>query len=395
MTKRFLVPISTYHVDFDTAYQSSSAVGRLNWDDGEGTLNLGLKGGNVNLSMGQEMVVLCYNGSGSDMSDGDVVYIQGAQGQRPNINLASASSEASSSKTLGIVTEPILAGQEGFVTTFGIVNNVNTFGFTEGAALWLDTTAGAYTETKATSPDHLVFIGYCLKASENAGRIFVSPQNGYEIEELHDVLITSIADNHVLSYDNATGLWKNQGLAAAIQEIDGAGSNIDADLLDGQQGSYYAPINSPTFTGIPAAPTASAGTNTTQIATTAFVRLEVANLVDSAPTTLDTLNELAAALGDDPNFATTVTDSLALKAPLNSPTFTGTVDFTSATVLGISAGSQVYYQTSEPSTPEVGDIWVDSDEVITTLNSNDYATKEYVDSAYTQSMMNSFMLAGM
>lgn len=77
--------------------------------------------------------------------------------------------------------------------------------------------------------------------------------------------------------------------------------------------SIYATINSPSFTGTPLAPTAASGTNTTQIATTAFVRTEISNLVDSAPSTLDTLNELAAALNDDPNFATTVTNSIASK----------------------------------------------------------------------------------
>jgi hypothetical protein len=84
-------------------------------------------------------------------------------------------------------------------------------------------------------------------------------------------------------------------------------------------------IASPTFTGTPAAPTASVATNTTQVATTAFVAAEVAALVDSAPGTLNTLNELAAALGDDANYASTITAALALKAPIASPTFTGTV----------------------------------------------------------------------
>jgi len=78
----------------------------------------------------------------------------------------------------------------------------------------------------------------------------------------------------------------------------------------------YATTASPTFTGTPIAPTAAAGTNTTQIATTAFVATEVANVIDSAPGALDTLNELAAALGDDANFSTTVTNSIATK--LNS-----------------------------------------------------------------------------
>ncbi len=74
-----------------------------------------------------------------------------------------------------------------------------------------------------------------------------------------------------------------------------------------------APINSPNFTGVPTAPTASAGTSTTQLATTAFVATALGNLVDSAPGALDTLNELAAALNDDANFAATVTASLSGK----------------------------------------------------------------------------------
>ena len=84
-----------------------------------------------------------------------------------------------------------------------------------------------------------------------------------------------------------------------------------------------ANIAGPTFTGTPAAPTASAGTNTTQLATTAFVNTGIANIVDSAPGTLNTLNELAAALGDDVNFSTTVTDSIATKLPLTGGTLTG------------------------------------------------------------------------
>jgi hypothetical protein len=79
-----------------------------------------------------------------------------------------------------------------------------------------------------------------------------------------------------------------------------------------------ASLASPALTGTPTAPTAAVATNTTQIATTAFVKTVVAALVDSSPAALDTLNELAAALGDDPNFATTMTNALAGKAPINA-----------------------------------------------------------------------------
>ena len=88
-----------------------------------------------------------------------------------------------------------------------------------------------------------------------------------------------------------------------ISNVDGLQTALD----------LKAPLASPALSGTPTAPTAAAGTNTTQVATTAFVSTAVANLVDTAPAALDTLNELAAALGDDPNFATTVSTSIGTK----------------------------------------------------------------------------------
>lgn len=111
-----------------------------------------------------------------------------------------------------------------------------------------------------------------------------------------------------------------------------AGAAISGYLTTATASSTYAPIASPSLTGTPLAPTASVGTNTTQIATTAYVRGEVAALIASSPAALDTLNELATALGNDANFSTTVTTAIGLKAPLASPTFTGTVTLPIGTV---------------------------------------------------------------
>lgn len=97
----------------------------------------------------------------------------------------------------------------------------------------------------------------------------------------------------------------------------------------------FAGLASPTFTGTPAAPTASTGTNTTQIATTAFVQTEVSALVDSAPSTLNTLNELAAALGDDASFSTTVTNSIATKLPLAGGTMSGAIAMGTSKITGL------------------------------------------------------------
>lgn len=88
---------------------------------------------------------------------------------------------------------------------------------------------------------------------------------------------------------------------------------ISVSHLAGVSAALYATLASPPFTGTPTAPTAAAGTNTTQLANCAFVQAAIANLVASSPAALDTLNELAAALGNDPNFATTITNALAAK----------------------------------------------------------------------------------
>lgn len=106
-------------------------------------------------------------------------------------------------------------------------------------------------------------------------------------------------------------------------------------LTQANASTNYAPLASPSLTGTPTAPTAEANTNTTQIATTAYVQAELADLVNSSPATLDTLKELADALGSDANYATTISNALSLKAPLESPTFTGTVSGVSKEMVGL------------------------------------------------------------
>lgn len=131
-------------------------------------------------------------------------------------------------------------------------------------------------------------------------------------------------------------------------------SNNLQTLISDETGSGTLVFNnSPAFSGTPTVPTAPSGTNTTQIASTAFVRTEISNLIDSAPSTLDTLNELAAALGDDPNFATTITNTLAGKANLSGAIFTGPVtipsgtgNFNSLTVNGINVSISGHAHTS-------------------------------------------------
>jgi hypothetical protein len=204
-------------VDFDTA-GGADAVARLVWNDTDGTLNLGLKGGNVVLQVGQEEVLRVLNPTGSTISDGQVVYITGASGQRPTVALAQANSEMLSSKVLGIVTESIANNAQGFVTTAGLVRGINTVALTEGAVVWLSAdTAGGLTTTRPTQPNHSVMVGYCVRSHSSQGMIYTMVQNGYELDELHDVLITSLANNNMLRYNSSAQVWQNvAGPAGAV-----------------------------------------------------------------------------------------------------------------------------------------------------------------------------------
>jgi hypothetical protein len=201
--------LSAYALQIDIAQTIAPAVGQLSWDAANGTLQLGLLGGNVNLQIGQESVMYVYNASGSTLVDGEIVYVTGAQGNTLSVTRATAATEVGSSVTIGMVTEPIAAGGSGFITTNGLVNGLNTSGLTEGTAVWLSTTPGAYTVSKPTAPNQGVLVGYVVRAHATVGSIFVHIQNGYEIDELHNVLVTSVANGDVLKYDSTTGVWKN------------------------------------------------------------------------------------------------------------------------------------------------------------------------------------------
>ncbi|EPS9997893.1 TPA: phage tail protein [Escherichia coli] len=139
------------------------------------------------------------------------------------------------------------------------------------------------------------------------------------------VLITSSTDNITLKIDPAVVLATRKYVDDKALELKVyADDQMAKHLAAPDPHSQYAPKASPTFTGIPKAPTPAAGNNTTQVATTAFVQAALTALINGAPATLDTLKEIAAAINNDPNFSTTINNALALKAPLSSPALTGT-----------------------------------------------------------------------
>ena len=198
-------------VQLDLTAAETAAVGKLSWFADDGTVQVGLLGGNVNLSIGQEAVVRVLNTTGSALSKGQVVAITGAQGQRLTVALASSVSESTSSKTFGIVAESIADQAEGFVATQGLVRGLNTNAYTEGYPIYLGQTPGTFTLTKPQAPLHMVALGWIARqGSGSSGSIFVHVQNGFELNELHSVLLTAEKDGDVLEYDGVADLWKNR-----------------------------------------------------------------------------------------------------------------------------------------------------------------------------------------
>jgi mucin-19 len=213
-------------IGFDTTPGTlPTAAGSMFWDSGDGTPSIILNA-NTNLQLGQENIALVYNGTGSTIAKGSVVAVNGAQGQRPSVALADADSEALSAPTLGIAAEAIANGAEGFVATFGFVRGINTSGFTAGAPIYLSQTAGAFTQTRPSAPAHTVALGWVIKVNASSGEVFVNINNGWELDELHNVLITSPASGNTLIYDAAVGVWKNANITAGtgITITNGAGS---------------------------------------------------------------------------------------------------------------------------------------------------------------------------
>jgi hypothetical protein len=215
------VPITDVeYIDMNLDDGVACSEGRLTWNDDDGTLNICLKGGTVNLQTGQEVVTRVKNDEGSDIDNGEVVYVSGASGANVEVKLPIASNALTAPLTFGLATEDITSNQLGYVTLIGNVRGLNTSGslvsetWADGDVIYLSsTTAGAMTKVRPTQPDIGVVIGVVLRAHATEGVISVNPTVIQRHSLSSDVLITSIADNDITYWDAAATVWKNEGLA--------------------------------------------------------------------------------------------------------------------------------------------------------------------------------------
>jgi hypothetical protein len=202
-----------------------SAEGVMSWDNTDGTVRLSVKGNTYSVPIGQSVISRVRNNTGTNLlrTNYQVVKVAGAQGQRLAVTLAQANNDANSASTLGLVCENISNNQEGFIVNIGQIVNVNTTGNLQGET-WLDgdvlylspTIAGAITKVKPLAPQHTVILGYVEYAHANNGKIYVKIDNGYELEELHDVSAEPFINNGVLYRDTTLNLWKSATISTIL-----------------------------------------------------------------------------------------------------------------------------------------------------------------------------------
>jgi hypothetical protein len=186
---------------------------------------------------------------------GNVVYSFGATGSTMSVKLASNTSDTTSSKTLGIVNGNIAVGGTGTVTVMGRMDNLN-FGapFVDGDALWLNSTPGVYTNIKPVAPNHGVYLGVVERANSGNGIAYIKVQNGYELNEIHDVLITTPLSGQMLRRNSANTLWVNTDDGTKWDNTFSAvnansASNWNNDVLKTYTHANFFPISGGTITG--------------------------------------------------------------------------------------------------------------------------------------------------
>lgn len=263
-------------------YTDVNAIGSITSTDGSVTVSTSSGVADLSVAVAASTTnVICQvrNTTGATLTKGTVVYITGATGQLPTVSKAIATDDSTSAQTLGVMSADLANNSNGYVTIIGLVTDIDTSAYTDGAQLYLSpTTAGTYTTTKPYAPDHLVYVAVVEYAHAVHGKLFVKVQNGYELDELHNVSAQSPSNGQTIVYNSTTSLWEKNtvsltaGVNGTLPIANGGTGATTASAALTSLGAYPASnpngytSNTGTVTSVTGtAPIASSGGNTPAI----------------------------------------------------------------------------------------------------------------------------------
>ena len=211
-------------IDFTNDVVSSHLEGRISWDVDRKTLQIDTETANFSISAGHVNVLRGRNTNAYTLNAGSVVYISGNSGQFATFNTASYENENDSAYTIGIIPQAITSNQYGYAVIQGEITGINTNAYAPGTLLYLSS-SGQYSDTKPVAPYHTVRLGQVIVQS-TSGILQVKVDNGYETDELHDVVLanTSSGDLFVKSgsiWINSKQLTGSYGLTGSLTAING------------------------------------------------------------------------------------------------------------------------------------------------------------------------------
>ena len=232
----------------DLGYPSEIAEheqGRLYYDDSNNRLKVQTEisssaEGITEIALGQQLAVRVKNVSGVSLAKGKIVHISGStNSDTPHVTTASYESDSVSADTLGVLMSTVAANDTGYALLYGVLTGIDLSSYAVGDMLYLSS-SGDFTTTTPQSPLHEVRIGQITRAQNN-GAMFVRIQNGYETDELHDVLFSSKAEGDLIAWDNATGVWRNTKTLSGSYTVTSS-NDISLQLVGGAM-SFGKPAN--------------------------------------------------------------------------------------------------------------------------------------------------------
>jgi hypothetical protein len=279
-----------------------------------------------------QILAYVHNAEGAIISKGQAVYAYQATGGKMSVKLARADSDATSAKTIGLVYDASIGiGGEGYIITQGVLEGVDTSMFSAGDTLYLSgVTFGAYVSTPVYAPTHFVYVGIVERANAN-GQIYVRCQNGYEMDEIHDVAIAAPypvpVNNDVLTYiTGPPNLWQARSVSSLLP------TSI-------KTGSFGVTVD-----GV---------TAVVQVGTVGYVVMPYAGTITGWSITANVSGNIQfdvwRASGAIPTVANTIISNAAFKPKLTSTNFMTSTTLTSWT-LGFAAGDVFGFYVDSAST---------------------------------------------